>query len=107
MAEFIDPLCVSALNTPACEASGQVFLRVLQDSLFSGRGGSNLLLPRTDLGALLPWPRAAWSAGLRHQRQHRRARDPAEAGRRAGARAAGAGRRAPSHHHRKARHLRL
>jgi hypothetical protein len=53
MAEFIDPLCVSALNTPACEASGQVFLRVLQDSLFSGRGGSNLLLPRTDLGALL------------------------------------------------------
>jgi hypothetical protein len=32
---------------------------------------------------------------------------PAEAGRRAGARAAGAGRRAPSHHHRKARHLRL
>ena len=60
MAEFIDPLCVSALNTPACEASGQVFLRVLQDSLFSGRGGSNLLLPRTDLGALFPEAAMRW-----------------------------------------------
>ncbi len=62
MAEFIDPLCVSALNTPAREASGQVFLRVLQDSLFSGRGGSNLLLPRTDLGALFAQAGAHWLA---------------------------------------------
>jgi len=60
LAEFIDPLCVSALNTPAHEASGQVFLRVLRDSLFSGRGGSNLLLPRTDLGALFPQAAAQW-----------------------------------------------
>ena len=60
LAEFIDPLCVSALNTPAAQASGQVFLRVLRDSLFSGRGGSNLLLPRTDLGALFPEPAARW-----------------------------------------------
>ncbi len=60
MAEFIEPLCVSALNTPAHEASGTVFLRVLQDSLFSGRGGSNLLLPRTDLGALFPQAAAHW-----------------------------------------------
>jgi len=60
MAEFIEPLCVSALNTPAREASGQVFLRVLQDSLFSGRGGSNLLLPRTDLGALFPEAAGRW-----------------------------------------------
>ncbi len=58
--EFIDPLCVSALNTPAGESSGQVFLRVLRDSLFSGRGGSNLLLPRADLGALFPEPAAQW-----------------------------------------------
>ena len=63
MAEFIDPLCVSALNTLAHEASGQVFLRVLQDSLFSGRGGSNLLLPRTDLGALFPQAAAHWLTG--------------------------------------------
>lgn len=60
MDEFIDPLCVSALNTPAAEASGQVFLRVLRDSLFSGRGGSNLLLPRTDLGTLFPETAARW-----------------------------------------------
>ena len=60
MAEFIDPLCVSALNTPAQDASGQVFLRVLQDSLFSGRGGSNLLLPRADLGTLFPEAAARW-----------------------------------------------
>lgn len=62
LAEFIDPLCVSALNTPADEASGQVFLRVLRDSLFSGRGGSNLLLPRTDLGTLFPQTAAQWLA---------------------------------------------
>ena len=60
MAQFIEPLCVSALNTPAHAASGEVFLRVLQDSLFSGRGGSNLLLPRTDLGALFPQAAVHW-----------------------------------------------
>jgi squalene-associated FAD-dependent desaturase len=60
LGEFIDPLCVAALNTPAHEASGQVFLRVLRDSLFSGPGGSNLLLPRTDLGALLPVAAERW-----------------------------------------------
>ncbi|MDH4426103.1 MAG: hydroxysqualene dehydroxylase HpnE [Acidovorax sp.] len=62
MAEFIDPLCVSALNTPATQASGQVFLRVLRDSLFSGRGGSNLLLPKVDLGSLFPQAAAHWLA---------------------------------------------
>ena len=58
--EFIEPLCVAALNTPASQASGQVFLRVLRDSLFSGPGGSNLLIPRVDLGALLPDAAARW-----------------------------------------------
>ncbi|NMM82667.1 desaturase [Acidovorax sp. SRB_14] len=60
VAEFIDPLCVAALNTPADQASGQVFLRVLQDSLFGGRGGSNLLLPRVDLGEVFPEAAARW-----------------------------------------------
>ncbi len=64
--EFIDPLCVSALNTPAQDACGATFLRVLQDSLFAGRGGSNLLLPRIDLGALLPEPAAAWLRARGH-----------------------------------------
>ena len=58
--EFIEPLCVSALNTPIQRASGAVFLRVLQDGLFSGRGGSNFLLPRTDLGSLFPEAAARW-----------------------------------------------
>lgn len=60
MTQFIEPLCVSALNTPAQQASGQVFLRVLQDGLFSGPGGSNLLLPRTDLSALFAHTAARW-----------------------------------------------
>ena len=58
--EFIDPLCIAALNTPAHQASGQVFLRVLQDSLFSGPGGSNLLLPRVDLGEVFAQAAAHW-----------------------------------------------
>lgn len=62
MATLIEPLCVSALNTPADRASGQVFLRVLKDSLFSVSGGSNLLLPTTDLSALLPDSALAWLA---------------------------------------------
>lgn len=57
---LIEPLCVSALNTPAHRASGQVFLRVLKDSLFGGRGSSNLLLPKVDLTALFPQAAALW-----------------------------------------------
>lgn len=52
--ELIEPLCVAALNTPAQRASGQVFLRVLRDALFDSPGGSDLLLPTTDLSQLLP-----------------------------------------------------
>ena len=62
MAELIEPLCVSALNIPAARASGQVFLRVIRDSLFAGSGGSNLLLPRVDLSALFPQAAAQWLA---------------------------------------------
>lgn len=62
MQELIEPLCVSALNTPVARSSGQVFLRVLNDALFSGSGGADLLLPRADLGALLPDAAMAWLA---------------------------------------------
>ncbi|SFM47319.1 hydroxysqualene dehydroxylase HpnE [Variovorax sp. OV329] len=60
MKELVEPLCVSALNTPVDQSSGEVFLRVLHDALFSGRGGADLLLPRVDLGRLLPDAAAAW-----------------------------------------------
>lgn len=60
MKEFIEPLSVSALNTPVAQASGTVFLRVLHDGLFSQRGGSNFLLPRCDLSALFPVAAARW-----------------------------------------------
>jgi squalene-associated FAD-dependent desaturase len=62
MQELIEPLCVSALNTPARQASAQVFLRVLRDALFSVPGGSQLLLPRIDLSALFPQAAARWLA---------------------------------------------
>jgi predicted NAD/FAD-dependent oxidoreductase len=60
--EFIEPLCVSALNTPTATASAQVFLRVLQDALLGPVDAhakswglpSHLLIPRTDLGHLFP-----------------------------------------------------
>ncbi|KQP49284.1 hydroxysqualene dehydroxylase HpnE [Pseudorhodoferax sp. Leaf274] len=58
--QFVEPLCLSALNTCADEASASVFLRVLRDSLLGGRGGSNLLVPRRPLGALFPAPAMAW-----------------------------------------------
>jgi squalene-associated FAD-dependent desaturase len=59
---LIDPLCVAALNTPAHEASAAVFLRVLRDGLFGGRGACDLLLPRLPLRDLLPAPAARWLA---------------------------------------------
>jgi squalene-associated FAD-dependent desaturase len=62
MAELIEPLCVSALNTPTERASAQVFLRVLQDALFGAPGGSHLLLPQCDLSALFPTAAADWLA---------------------------------------------
>jgi hydroxysqualene dehydroxylase len=57
---MIDPLCVAALNTPAPFADAGVLLRVLQDALFGGPGGADLMLPRRSLGALLPQPAATW-----------------------------------------------
>ena len=80
MAELIEPLCVSALNTSAHDASAHVFLRVLQDAMFgqvavqaitqnmksepkfgkSTLQSSNLLLPKRDLSNLFPHAAAAW-----------------------------------------------
>jgi squalene-associated FAD-dependent desaturase len=71
--EFIDPLCIAALNTPAGDASGEVFLRVLRDALFAGQGSADLLLPRISLGEVLPAPAARWlaAAGAEVRLRHR------------------------------------
>ena len=71
--DLIEPLCVAALNTPADEASATVFLRVLRDALFSGKGSADLLLPRRPLGDLLPQPAVDWLAqrGAHVHRAHR------------------------------------
>ncbi len=62
--EMIEPLCVSALNLPASQASASVFLRVLKDALLGQGFGnwkpSSLLLPRKDLSALWPQAAAEW-----------------------------------------------
>lgn len=62
-AELIDPLCVAALNTPAQAASAAMLLTVLRDGLFGGPGSADLLLPKQNLGELLP------EAGVRWLRQ--------------------------------------
>ena len=52
------PLCVSALNTPLDQASANVFLAALRDTIGIGGASSDLLLPRVDLSALFPEPAA-------------------------------------------------
>jgi squalene-associated FAD-dependent desaturase len=49
-----EPLCVAALNTRPEQASAQVFLNVLRDSLAASRAASDVLLPMTDFSALFP-----------------------------------------------------
>ncbi len=79
---LIDPLCVAALNTPADQASGEVFLRILKDALFSGPGSADLLLPKVNLSAMLPLPAERWlqQAGATILLSHRVARLQAHSG---------------------------
>ena len=60
MRGLIEPLCLSALNMPMDGASAAVFLRVLQDAMFSAVGSSDLLIPKKDLGALFPQTCLKW-----------------------------------------------
>jgi squalene-associated FAD-dependent desaturase len=48
------PLCLAALNTPLEQASAQVFLNVLKDSLGARRAASDMLLPVRDLSGVFP-----------------------------------------------------
>lgn len=49
-----EPICISALNTPLQQASSQILLNVLRDSLNSSRSDSDMLLPRVDFSSLFP-----------------------------------------------------
>ncbi|HMW56088.1 MAG: hydroxysqualene dehydroxylase HpnE [Candidatus Accumulibacter phosphatis] len=49
-----EPLCLAALNTPPAQASAQIFVNTLRDSLGSGRAATDLLLPAADLDRLFP-----------------------------------------------------
>ena len=53
-----EPLCLAALNTAPEQASAQIFLNVLRDSLAADRAASDLLLPATDFSSLFPEPAA-------------------------------------------------
>jgi len=55
-----EPLCLAALNTPVDQASAAVFLRVLADAFHFRRRHADLLIPRGDLGGLLPQPARAF-----------------------------------------------
>ncbi len=55
-----EPLCLAALNTPVDQASAAVFLRVLADAFHYRRRDADLLIPRGDLGGLLPRPARAF-----------------------------------------------
>ncbi|MBU1191267.1 MAG: hydroxysqualene dehydroxylase HpnE [Gammaproteobacteria bacterium] len=51
-----EPLCLAALNTGIAEASALLFLEVLQRTFSGEASRSDLLIPRQDLGVLLPEP---------------------------------------------------
>lgn len=54
IARVFEPLCLAALNVRLAQASGRMFLRILQDSLGRSRHDSELWIARCDLSALLP-----------------------------------------------------
>ncbi len=49
-----NPLCLAALNAPLGQASGQMLLNVLKDSIGADTGASDLVVPRRDLSSLFP-----------------------------------------------------
>lgn len=55
-----EALCLAALNTPPQAASARSFAIVLRDSLAADRSATDLLVPVSDLGALLPDPACRW-----------------------------------------------
>ncbi len=64
--EWIDPLCISALNLPPAQASGQLFLNALADTVFSDQRHWRGLIPRVPLDQVLPQAAANWLTQLGH-----------------------------------------
>lgn len=55
-----EPLCIAALNTPPDQASASLFQQVLKDAFMRCRSDSDMLLPRYDMGRILPAPAESW-----------------------------------------------
>lgn len=51
-----EPLCLASMNTPVAEASARLFLEVLRRTFTTEASYSDLLIPKDDLGVLLPEP---------------------------------------------------
>jgi len=49
-----EPLCLAALNTAPENASAQIFVNVLRESLGGSRADTDLLLPAADMGRVFP-----------------------------------------------------
>lgn len=76
MGALWEPLCLAAMNTPLAEASAKLFLEVLRRTFLSETEHSDLLIPKDDLGVLLPGPaldfieRNGGTVLLNHRVQH-------------------------------------
>ncbi|WP_291991295.1 hydroxysqualene dehydroxylase HpnE [Candidatus Accumulibacter sp. ACC007] len=58
-----ESLCLAALNTSPEQASAQIFVNTLRDSLGGGRAATDLLLPAADLDRLFPAAAASFISG--------------------------------------------
>ena len=58
IAALWEPLCIAILNTSVDQASARLFLNTLQQAFLPARAASDLLLPRVELGEILPGPAA-------------------------------------------------
>ena len=54
IAALWEPICLATLNTPIEEASAHIFIRVLHDSFCRSHRDADMIIPRLDLGRLLP-----------------------------------------------------
>jgi len=71
-----EPLCLASMNTPVAEASATMFLEVLRRTFTTEARNSDLLIPKDDLGVLLPEPaldfieRGGGTVLLNHRVEH-------------------------------------